>query len=97
MKLLSRKIKTVKRVLHGFRVDFTDWKSEVQRQKHELGKLKNKVDKIDEKKAELDLSQISTRATVSVGDVVKSMLTLQENMMAKVVTTADHESLKQQL
>ena len=77
LSLLNRKIKTTKRVMQGFRIDFSEWQTQVMENKRKTNLLQQQVSKLEEIKDELDLSEISVRAQVSTGEVVKTMQTMQ--------------------
>ena len=77
LSLLNRKMKTAKRVMQGFRIDFSEWQASVMEIKRKTNSLQQQVSRIEEIKDELDLSEISVRAQVSTGEVVKTMQTMQ--------------------
>jgi len=65
--------------------------------KRDCRKLKKKIDKIEEVNEELDLSEINAKASLSVGDILKAMRSMQQSVMAKMITTAQHDALQGQL
>ena len=97
IQLLSRKLKVTKRILQGFRIDFNGWKTNVIEIKRTVRQHEKKFDKIDEQEEELDLSDLNEKQTLSVGDIVRAMATLQQSVLAKTVSNSDMDLVKQQL
>ena len=94
IQLLSRKLKVTKRILQGFRIDFNGWKTQVMDNKRSIRHHEKKFNEIGELNEDLDLSELNDKQTLSVGDIVRAMATLQQSVLSKTVSNSDMEHVK---